>query len=286
MEISKILSIFVFKQARGVAMLADFLYFCGQMKIYMRFLLPVILFLPCFLCVSCSDSDAEYGAATSARSLAGILAPQASNPYDNCLDSAPDSDCVRIRINPIGTLRKVFNDSNHVQLQSASQIGFRPITRDTDILHLNRPVQRVASCEDYYIDNLTHSYPYLVPEAADLLADIGRAFRDSLDARGGGAYRIKVTSLLRTQATVKKLRRVNRNATGESTHSYGTTFDISYSKFICDDVSAPHRTFEDLKNLLAEVLLNLRQQGRCYVKYEVKQSCFHITVRPQSQPYQ
>ena len=134
------------------------------------------------------------------------------------------------------------------------------------------------------MDSLTHSYPYLVPEAAELLADIGRAFRDSLDARGGGDYRIKVTSMLRTPATVRSLRRVNRNATEESTHQYGTTFDISYSKFICDNPAATRRTFEDLKNLLGEILYDLRASGRCYVKYEYRQSCFHITVRPPVAP--
>jgi hypothetical protein len=30
---------------------------------------------------------------------------------------------------------------------------------------------------------------------------------------------------------------------------------------------------------LAEVLNDMRKQGRCYIKYEVKQSCFHITTR-------
>lgn len=80
--------------------------------------------------------------------------------------------------------------------------------------------------------------------------------------------------------TVGKLRRVNRNASSESAHSYGTTFDISYSKFICDDPSKPHRTFEDLKNLLAEVVFALRAEGRCLVKHERRQACFHITAAP------
>ena len=129
-------------------------------------------------------------------------------------------------------------------------------------------------------DELSHSYPFLKPHAADLLGEICRRFQDSLRARGGGAYRPKVTSLLRTPLSVGKLRRVNRNATGESAHQYATTFDISYSKFICDNAGDTHRTFEDLKNLLAEILYDLRAQGRCYVKFEYRQSCFHITTRP------
>lgn len=202
------------------------------------------------------------------------------NPFDGPITDAPDDNCQRIHINSIGPLRQVFNDSNHVHMEAARAIGISPIHDDIDILDPGRPLELLESGPDFFMDNLTHSFPYLIPEAADLLHDIGKAFNDSLAARGGGAYRIKVTSVLRTPATVRKLRRVNRNATEESTHQFGTTFDISYSKFICDDTSAPHRTFEDLKNLLAEVLYDMRRQGRCFVKFEFRQSCFHITVRP------
>ena len=56
---------------------------------------------------------------------------------------------------------------------------------------------------------------------------------------------------------LKKLRKRNINATEESAHQFGTTFDISYTKFICDSMTVA-RTQEDLKNLLGEVLKQLR----------------------------
>ena len=34
-----------------------------------------------------------------------------------------------------------------------------------------------------------------------------------------------------------------------------------------------------LKNILGQVLYDLRSQDRCYVKYERVQPCFHITVK-------
>lgn len=230
-------------------------------------------------CVSCGGAPPSCGGPENTDS---ILAEEtdARNPYDAHLDSAPDDGCVRMRVAHIGPLRRAFNDSNHVHLEAARELGLEPIVTDADIWRLRRPLVRVASCREYYLEPLTHSYPYLVPEAAQLLADIGSAFNDSLAARGGGDYRIKVTSVLRTPATVKRLRRVNRNATEESTHSFGTTFDISYSKFICDSDTSTRRTFEDLKNLLGEILYDFRARGRCYVKYEFRQSCFHITARP------
>lgn len=205
--------------------------------------------------------------------------PLFTQPYEWKLDSMPAGG-VKLRVNPVGgPLAKVFNDSNYLQLRASKALGIRPVRCPSDAWHISRPLVKIVSNPDFYVDNLTHSMPYLVPEAADLLHDIGRAFNDSLKARGGGAYRIKVTSVLRTPATVKSLRRRNGNAIEESTHLYGTTFDISHAQFICDSPSLP-RTQEDLKNLLAEVLLDLKHRNLCYVKYERKQACFHITARP------
>ncbi len=208
------------------------------------------------------------------------LFEERENPYEQHFDSMPDAGCVKMKINPIGgNLGRVFNDSNHVHLEPARALGLAPITDLSTAWNLRRPIVEVKSCEDFFVDDLTHSYPFLVPEAAALLHDIGARFNQEMAARGGGDYRIKVTSVLRTPLTVGKLRRVNSNATEESAHQYGTTFDISYVQFVCDNDSGVHRTQEDMKNLLGEVLKELRDQGRCYVKYERKQGCFHITAR-------
>lgn len=54
---------------------------------------------------------------------------------------------------------------------------------------------------DYYeVEELTHSIPYLVPEAANLLEDIGKNFQDSLKNLNASIYKIKVTSVTRTVA--------------------------------------------------------------------------------------
>lgn len=203
--------------------------------------------------------------------------------WDHPVQDMPDSGCVKMHIRSIGgSLGKVFNDSVPRHLDAATRLGITPVGEDTRSLWDNsRGLVRVQSCREYYLAPLTHSYPYLVPEAADLLREIGARFADSLQARGGGSYRPKVTSVLRTPHTVGRLRRVNVNASRQtSAHQYATTFDISHSKFVCDDPSDVRRTAEDLKNLLAEVINGLRQEGRCYVKNERKQACFHITARP------
>lgn len=183
----------------------------------------------------------------------------------------------RIHINPIGNLAQIFNDSNKYQLEAATRLGITPVRDLASAYYTSRPIRQISSCEYYTLDTLKHSLPYLVPEAERLLKDIGSNFIDSLASRGADGYRIRVTSLLRTPHTVKKLRRVNRNAVDSSTHQYATTFDISFVRFDCLDTT---RTIheEDLKNLLGEVLLDLRKNKRCLVKYERTGGCFHITT--------
>lgn len=216
------------------------------------------------------------------RRLMAVMAPydtvRGHNPYEAHYDSMPPGG-VKMKINGLGgTLGRVFNDSNKFHIAVAEANGIQPLQNLRQVWQQAGKLERLETCEAYYLDDLTHSVPYLVPKAHTLLKDIGMAFRDSLNARGGGYYRIKVTSVLRTPALVKRLRRRNRNAVDTSAHLYATTFDISYLKFICDTPSIP-RTQEDMKNLLGEVIEDMRRQDRCYVKYERKQSCYHITVR-------
>lgn len=183
----------------------------------------------------------------------------------------------RIRVNNIGPLYKVFNDSNHVQLEYAERLGISPIHTIRGLYRNKRPIVKVESTEYFTVDTLKHSFPYLIPEARALLSTIGKNFRDSLASRGADGYKLIATSLLRTPMSVKRLRRVNVNSTENSTHQYGTTFDISYTRFDCADTT---RTIHqgDLKNLLGEVLYDLRREGRCLVKFERKTGCFHITT--------
>lgn len=178
----------------------------------------------------------------------------------------------------VGNLAKQFTDLNEAHLTYARRIGIRPIRSTHDIMRLDRAIVHIKSGDNYKVDRLSHSYPYLVPGAAELLDTIGARFNRKLAERGGGHYKIKVTSLLRTEESVKRLKKGNVNSTSNSAHLYGTTFDISYVDF--EEAMLNTRKFNDgqLKNLLAEVLLDLREEGKCLVKYERKQGCFHITA--------
>ena len=140
----------------------------------------------------------------------------------------------------------------------------------------------IGSNPYFYVDRLRNSIPYLVPRASVLLQDIGRNFFDSLQIKGIPLHKIIVTSVLRSKADVAKLRGKNQNATENSCHLYGTTFDVCYNRY--KTVQAPGERRREVRNdtlkyILAEVLRDMREQNRCYIKYEVHQGCWHITVR-------
>lgn len=173
---------------------------------------------------------------------------------------------------------ETFPDSNHVQLQAAHRWGVSPVKNRDDAEMRKSEVVYMASSPYYTVAHLDASIPYLVPRASILLEDIGRHFFDSLQVKGLPLHRLVVTSVLRTQTDVARLRRSNKNATEQSCHLYGTTFDINYNQYT--PLNARNEIPSDkLKFVLSEVLRDLRAEGRCYIKYEVQQPCFHITVR-------
>lgn len=179
--------------------------------------------------------------------------------------------------------REAFPDSNEVQLVAALKYGVSPVADRDEAEHRKAELVYVAACPFYQVDELRNSIPYLVPRAAVLINDIGRNFIDSLLIKGIPLHQVIVTSVTRTQDDLAKLSKVNKNASENSCHLYGTTFDIAYNRYIAvstlSGLPGTEVRSDQLKKVLAEVLRDLREQGRCYVKYEIKQGCFHITVR-------
>lgn len=177
-------------------------------------------------------------------------------------------------------------DTQEQHLTAAMKNGVRPLADKASIERLarNHQLVNISHSPLYAVDRLTHSSPYLVPRARDLLNTISINFMDSLRSKGYPVYLPIVSSVLRTTSDVDKLRNRNLNATENSCHNYGTTFDITYSRYmpltgIPTPVDSAEWRSSELKLTLAEVLYDLRLSGRCYVKHEHKQPCFHITVR-------
>lgn len=175
-----------------------------------------------------------------------------------------------------------FPDQQDVQILAANQYGVSPVQDRDEAEHSKGRLVYVGSNPFFYVDKLNNSIPYLVPRASVLLQDIGRTYYDSLQIKGIPLHKIIVTSILRTKDDVAKLRTRNGNATENSCHLYGTTFDVCYNRYkTVQTKKKPRRQVrnDSLKWVLSEVLRDFRDRGRCYIKYEVHQGCFHITVR-------
>lgn len=187
-----------------------------------------------------------------------------------------------VRIYDVAFARE-FNDRNDIQLAVAQAIGVPAVENREAAERMKKRLVEISDNDLYSVDDLTHSIPFLVPQAAELLERIGRNFQDSLSSKGLNPNKLVVTSVLRTLEDVQLLRKGNINASENSTHCHGTTFDLSYWHYVkVPDLKG--RPYEDvppeyLRATLSQVLKDLHDEGACYVKYEKQQTCFHITVR-------
>lgn len=123
--------------------------------------------------------------------------------------------------------------------------------------------------EGYKIQKLVHSRPFLNQKAYQILNEISSHFLKESN------YELSISSLTRTSESQKKLSRVNSNATkGHSAHSYGASFDISYSKY-GDKVGRNYANEKIIQSILDQMV----EEGKIYYIKERRQPCFHVTVR-------
>ena len=244
-------------------------------KTYLQGFVAVVILLAAVRWVFPAVAEPVAGKASITRGPRAPRTPRTPSP--------PSPLSPKHRIFSVPSFAEAFPDTNAVQLVAARQWGVTPVENREDAESRKRELVYIGANPYYHVDPLYSSIPYLVPRAAVLLQDIGRAFFDSLYVKGIPLHRVIVTSVLRSQEDVAKLRRRNGNATENSCHLYGTTFDICYNRYkTVENPDGPPRRMvrnDTLKWVLSEVLRDMREQQRCYIKYEVKQGCFHLTVR-------
>ncbi len=177
--------------------------------------------------------------------------------------------------------KQKFNDLQQKQHAVASRIGLKRPPKDrADAAQMRKQLVEVKTCDNYVVDELTHSVPYLIPSAKRELDAIGDEWADILRRNNLPHYRFRVTSILRTQEDIRQLQRSgNINSVTQSCHCYGTTFDLAYFGYDKVTRTRDYMHEDNLKLVLGQVLLNHQRAGKIYVKYEAKQSCFHVTVR-------
>jgi hypothetical protein len=202
---------------------------------------------------------------------------------------------------------KLRSDVNAEQIARARALGVPP-TDSAGIVRLRR-TGRLVPLEDstryWVLRSLEYSVPYVTPDTKAMLLEMGRRFRAELDSLGLPAYRMQITSVLRTPETQADLRQSNANASRVvSAHEFGTTLDIARAHFSApaasdiqgaipsapslppevqqtaaaalDSVAEKHSSA--LQAALGRVLLTMREEGTLLVMMERRQAVYHTTV--------
>jgi hypothetical protein len=122
--------------------------------------------------------------------------------------------------------------------------------------------------EDYIISEMDFSRPYVVPKVELFLDKLVAIYKSELGELN--YVRFEITSATRSRRSARQLMGNNVNAITNSAHLKGKTIDISYVRFGNNTAQL---------DALIRAIKKLREEEKCYVKYERSQGCLHITVR-------
>jgi hypothetical protein len=138
---------------------------------------------------------------------------------------------------------------------------------------------KVKSGNYYIVEKMKFSYPCVTRESKILIDEIAEKLSAKASQKGLTGVRFYITSMTRISDNMKSLRRSNGNASANSPHLYGNTFDISYKRFVAHKWVLTNCDKKFLKEALAEVIWQLKEENQCWATYEKVQNCFHIVSR-------
>jgi hypothetical protein len=165
--------------------------------------------------------------------------------------------------------------------ESARITGIEKCSDEKDIKErvYSGQLLKVRNTRRYRVEEMTHSYPYLTPDSRKLLKEIGKRFNEKVAGDGLKGSKFIITSMTRTSEMIKNLGRTNINASDNSPHLNGNAFDISYSRFHIRKLTVTECDKWYMKEALAEVIWQLRQEKQCWATHEKQQGCFHVVSR-------
>lgn len=188
---------------------------------------------------------------------------------------------------PIGTVKvDWYKDLNPIHLKHAKSNGISSFKTNEafqegikNFLKENKLVE-ISDNKYYRVCHLTHSHAFLTPAAKEFLTELGKRFNKKLEEKNKPHYYFQISSLLRTIENQKDLSRGNGNASPNSSHYYGTTFDIPYFTVVKRTLfwNETEISDGDASKLLSEVIGEMRKEKLCVVVTEKNERCFHITV--------
>jgi hypothetical protein len=164
---------------------------------------------------------------------------------------------------------------------AAKRYGISPSRNDRELRKniSDGKLVRVRTGRLYIVDRMFYSYPAVTKDSKILLDEIARRFRKKASQKGLIGSRFYITSMTRRPDNLKNLRRHNSNSSANSPHLYGNAFDISYKRFSVRKMILTNCDKRFLKDALSEVILEMRNEKRCWATYERMQNCFHVVSR-------
>jgi hypothetical protein len=180
-----------------------------------------------------------------------------------------------------GAFSRKLNNKIPDYIGVSSVSGIRKCKDEKDILERvdQGKLFKIRKGDGFIVEKMSHSYPYLTKEGQYLLEEIGKRFTEKVSSTRLKGSRFRITSLTRTTDKLKSLRVVNSNTSPNSPHLYGNAMDISYIRFTSRKLFLTYCDKRFLKESLAQVIWQLREEKKCWATYEVKQSCFHVVAR-------
>ena len=270
---------------------------------------------------ACSRDDGEHPQErerTSApRGDVAVASAVPSPPWDTLqarvearIDSV-DAKLRKVRGLSSRERRDLRRDVNAVQTARARAMGIRAGENVDPLIASGKLVPLEDSTRLWVVDSLDYSVPYVTPSTHAMLTEIGERFHAQLDSLGLPPIRMVVTSVLRTAADQRRLRRSNSNAaSGVSAHEFGTTLDVAYRRFAPPAPSADTVTYgappqlepqlrvlqdslfretgkqrgAELQAILGRVIQDMRDEGKLMVMMERSQTVYHMTVARRMEP--
>lgn len=211
--------------------------------------------------------------------LAHLIAPQFfDNGYDFFFTRIVKIKCVDYKQ---GLFSRRLNNKIPEYIVYSSSSGIIKCQDEKEILERvgQGKLFEIRNSNGFIVEEMSHSYPYLTRNGQKLLSEVSTRFKEKIsDTRVRGA-KFRITSMTRTTDKLKSLREVNINTSLNSPHLYGNAFDISYLRFTTRQLFMTFCDRKYLKEALAEVIWQLKEEKKCWATYEVKQNCFHVVAR-------
>ncbi len=249
------------------------------------FTLSISILLICILpsCESSIPQKMDKAEETIVNAVEDILDTEIEpiEDFEDYFESESEHASLYENLRPTRNLR----DPNKMHIQTGREVGLKePFRKNADFLavrdeYLQTGLLKYVEDDTYFRKKtMRHSYPYMTPEAIDLLKEISIRFNEKLKARKMPAYSLQLTSCLRTLESQSGLRKKNKNATQDtSSHVFGASFDISYWEFYRNSNGKVYQK-KILQDILSKTIKEIRNEKKCLVIKETGQFCFHCTV--------